>query len=133
MSVTKINTMNQRLRDIGRTYLSGSKKRLKQGKKGRSRKTERCVEQVFLQNYLRKYIKTLEESHHSEDGDNVGSQPDDVMPEIQSGRTGSAIRRLVHGNVTPVGIPWEMSHGMGQHTFVFSMRLRNRMRVSECY
>jgi len=23
--------------------------------------------------------------------------------------------------------------GMGQHTFVFSMRLRNKMRVSDCY
>jgi len=40
---------------------------------------------------------------------------------------------LVHGNVIPMGIPWETSHGMGQHTFVFPMRLRNRMRVSECY
>ena len=27
-------------------------------------------------------------------------------------------------------VPWD---GMGQHTFVFPMRLRNRMRVSECY
>jgi len=27
---------------------------------------------------------------------------------------------------------WE-SHGMGQHAFVFPMRLRNTMRVSECY
>ena len=42
------------------------------------------------------------------------------------------IIRLVHGNVIPMGIPWETSHGMGQHTFVFPMRLRNRMRVSEC-
>jgi len=24
---------------------------------------------------------------------------------------------------------WETSRGAGQHTFVFSMRLRNRMRV----
>ena len=23
-------------------------------------------------------------------------------------------RRLVHGNVIPMGIPWEPSHGMGQ-------------------
>jgi len=52
--------------------------------------------------------------------------------------------RLVHANVIPMGIPWETSHGkhpmgnspwdgMGQHTFVFPMRLTNRMRVSECY
>jgi len=41
--------------------------------------------------------------------------------------------RLVHGNVIPLGISWEMSHGMGQHTFVFPMRLRNRMRVTERY
>jgi len=27
-------------------------------------------------------------------------------------------------------VPWD---GMGQHTFVIPMRLRNRMRVSECY
>jgi len=26
--------------------------------------------------------------------------------------------RLLHGNVIPMGIPWETSHGMGQHTFV---------------
>jgi len=38
--------------------------------------------------------------------------------------------RLVHGNVIPMGIPCD---GMGLHTFVFPMRLRNRMRVSECY
>jgi len=30
--------------------------------------------------------------------------------------------RLVHRNVIPMGIPWETSHGMGQHTFVFPMR-----------
>ena len=41
--------------------------------------------------------------------------------------------RLVHGNVIPMGIPWETFQGMGQHTFVFPMRLRNRMRVSECH
>jgi len=28
---------------------------------------------------------------------------------------------------------WETSRGAGQHTFVFPMRLRNRMRVWECY
>jgi len=27
-------------------------------------------------------------------------------------------------------VPWD---GMGQHTFVFPMTLRNRMRVSECH
>jgi len=43
------------------------------------------------------------------------------------------ILRLVHVNAIPMGIPWKTSHGMGQHTFIFSMRLRNRMRVSECY
>jgi len=26
----------------------------------------------------------------------------------------SLLRRLVHGNVIPVGIPWETSHWMGQ-------------------
>ena len=36
--------------------------------------------------------------------------------------------RLVHGNVIPMGIPRD---GMTQHTFVFPMRLQNRMRVSE--
>jgi len=29
--------------------------------------------------------KALEESSHSEDGDNTGSQPDDIMPDGQSG------------------------------------------------
>ena len=29
--------------------------------------------------------EVLEESHHSEDGDNLGSQPDDVMPDSQNG------------------------------------------------
>ena len=38
------------------------------------------------------------------------------------------IARLVHGNVIPMGIPWETSHGMGQHTFAFPMRLRNTMK-----
>jgi len=42
----------------------------------------------------------------------------------------NAFFRLVHGNVIPVRIPWD---GMGQHPFVLPMRLRNRMRVSECY
>ena len=27
-----------------------------------------------------------------------------------------SIIRLVHGNVIPMGIPWETSHGTGQHT-----------------
>jgi len=31
------------------------------------------------------------------------------------------IIRLVHGNVIPMGITCETSHGMGQHTFVFPM------------
>jgi len=36
-----------------------------------------------------------------------------------------------HSYGNPTGnFPWD---GMGQHTFVFPMRLRNRMRVSECY
>jgi len=36
-----------------------------------------------------------------------------------------------HSYGNPMGnVPWD---GMGQHTFVFPMRLRNRMRVSECY
>jgi len=43
------------------------------------------------------------------------------------------IHGLVHGNGIPMGIPRETSHVMGQHTFVFPMRLRNRMRVSACY
>jgi len=30
--------------------------------------------------------------------------------------------RRVHRNVVSMGIPWETSHGMGQHTFVFPMR-----------
>jgi len=29
--------------------------------------------------------KALEEPSHSEDGDNAGSHPDDVMPDSQSG------------------------------------------------
>ena len=33
------------------------------------------------------------------------------------------------GNSTG-NVPWD---GTGQHTFVFPMRLRNRMRESECY
>jgi len=45
----------------------------------------------------------------------------------------SSLARLVHGNGIPMAIPWVTYHGMGQHTFVFPMRLRYRMRVSECY
>ena len=39
------------------------------------------------------------------------------------------VSRLVNGNVIPVGIPWETSHGMGQHTFIFPMRQNESVRM----
>ena len=74
------------------------KKGLKLGKKGQSRKRKRFSEQVyFSRTSAENAQKALEELSHSEAGDNVGSQPHNIMSDSQSGRlcTRSEVSRLV--------------------------------------
>jgi len=73
--------MSQIPRDTGRTVLVAVKRRLKPGQK-RPNQKKRKIHWTSILTNLRKYAKTLRESRRSEDGDNTGSQTDDIMPHI---------------------------------------------------
>ena len=61
------------------------KRRLRLGKKAKTEKEKGALDKYFSRITSENAHKALEEPSHSEDGDNAGSQPDDVMPDSRSG------------------------------------------------
>jgi len=61
------------------------KRGLKLGKKNKTEKDKTTLNKYLSKTTSENAQKALEEPSHSEDGDNAGSQLDDVMPESQSG------------------------------------------------